>query len=66
MVADPLTVLSRIATFAGLDPEDETWRQELAQISFPNKNAAWTADLPAEQQAALAPLADQLTAMGYR
>ncbi|MCA0181032.1 MAG: sulfotransferase [Actinobacteria bacterium] len=66
LVADPLTVLSRIATFAGLDPEDETWRQELAQISFPNKNAAWTADLPAEQQAALAPLADQLTAMGYR
>lgn len=66
LVADPLTVLGQVAAFAGLDPDNEQWRAELSKISFPNKNAAWTAQLPPEQQAALEPMADQLTAMGYR
>lgn len=66
LVAEPLAVLGRVAGFAGLDPDDARWRAELATLSFPNKNAAWTAQVPAEQQAALDVMTDHLTAMGYR
>ena len=66
LVADPGTVLGMVAQFAGLDPDSPAWRAELSQISFPNKNAAWTTQIPPEQQAALAPLDSQLSAMGYR
>lgn len=66
LVADPDRVLGSVAAFVGLDPDNAQWRAELSKVSFPNKNAAWTAQLPPEQQAALAPLNEQLTAMGYR
>lgn len=66
LVASPMTVLPRIAAFAGLDPQDPDWLAELARIRFPNKNAAWAAEISPDQQAALAVLEPQLTAMGYR
>lgn len=66
LVADPMRVLAQVAAFAGLDPDNAQWRAELATISFPNKNAAWTKQLPAQQQSALAPMSDHLAAMGYR
>ncbi|GAA1776142.1 sulfotransferase [Nostocoides vanveenii] len=66
LVAAPMTVLPQIAGFAGLDPANPTWLAELERIRFPNKNAAWAAEVPLEQQAALAHLEPQLTAMGYR
>ena len=66
LVADPSRVLGEVAAFAGLDPDNAVWQAELSKISFPDKNAAWNAEIPAEQRAALAVMDDQLNTMGYR
>ncbi len=65
LVAEPETVLGEAAAFAGLDPDDASWRRELAAIRFPNKNAAWSANLDPDQQAAMSVMDEQLTVMGY-
>lgn len=65
LVAAPQTVLAKAAAFAGLDPDDRAWRHELAAIKFPDKNAAWSADLDATSHAALAVMDDQLAELGY-
>lgn len=65
LVAAPHSVLAKAAAFAGLDPDDRAWRHELSAIKFPDKNAAWSADLDATSHAALAVMDDQLAALGY-
>lgn len=51
--ADPVAVLVDVARFAGLDPEEPRWRQELDRMDFPNRNDAWRMQLDERTVAAI-------------
>jgi hypothetical protein len=65
LVADPMAVLSQIATFSGLDPQDRYWREALRAVQFPDKNTTWSASLSDSEQETLTLLDAQLHELGY-
>jgi hypothetical protein len=65
LVGDPFPRLEDIARFAGLDPSTE-WRRRLGQVSFPNRNQAWSGGLAPEALATVEAIQrDVLARYGY-
>jgi hypothetical protein len=65
LVADPLPSLEAIACFAGLGP-DPSWRAELPEIAFPNRNERWREALSDEARATIERVqGGLLAALGY-
>lgn len=65
LIADPTEMFARIAEFAGL-PTSRDWDEQLASLSFPNRNAAWKDGLPAGiAESILAIQREQLQRYGY-
>ena len=46
LVADPLTLLPRMAQFCGLDPSDPAWVRAVHQVRFPNRNRTSSGTTP--------------------
>jgi hypothetical protein len=65
LVADPVSVLERVATFVGLEPSDR-WRAALDRLSFPDRNEAWRERLDAEVVARITSVQrEELERLGY-
>lgn len=65
LVADPHAVLSDVASFSGLDPDDGSWRKALQTVRFPNQNAAWSKRLDDSERETLRVLDGPLRELGY-
>ncbi len=64
-VADPITTLRDVATFAGLSP-DPGWLAELDRLRFPDKNDGWRRLLDATEIATIEDVQrDALVGQGY-